>query len=236
MLGWRGRFGYVSPSTIQLPWELQDMLPEGVGVVATVLSVRVHTEEAFQRALEGTPDAIQVVVGEGAQAVVLGGVPVAVRQGYRGEQAAHRAWSEQAGVPVISGIAAAVEGLRRLGARRLVVATAYLDEINHGIARYLAEADLEPVAVGGLQVRSPAEASRVQPAAYYHLARRLLSAHPQVEAIFLGSRGNVQEMVLRLEQDTGLPVLTGTQAGLWWALRQLGVAERPRGGGRLLSA
>ncbi len=29
MLGWRGRFGFVSPSTIRLPWELQDMLPEG---------------------------------------------------------------------------------------------------------------------------------------------------------------------------------------------------------------
>jgi maleate isomerase len=236
MLGWRGRIGYVSPSTIQLPWELQDMLPDGVGVVATVLSVRVHTEEAFRRALEGVEEAVRIVAGEGAQAVMLGGVPVAVRQGYHGEQESLRGLRERTGVPVISGVAAAVEGLRHLGARRPVVATAYLDEINQGIMRYLAEADLEPAGIAGLQVRSPAEASRVQPWQYYRLARDLLAAHPDADSLFLGSRGNIQDIVLRLERDSGLPVLTGTQAGLWWALRQIGVRAPLHGQGRLFEA
>src|SRR5579884_2184100 len=150
MLGWRGYFGYVSPSTIQLPAELQDMLPDGVGVIAANLGVRAHQGAEFARAQQGIQNALELVVGEGAQAVVLAGVPLAVRQGYAGEQEANRGWSKQVGVPVTSGMAASVDGLRHLGARRPVVGTAYLDEINQQIAAYLAEAGLPPVGVQGL--------------------------------------------------------------------------------------
>ncbi len=124
MFGWRGCWAWVSPSTIQLPWELQSLLPDGVGVVATNLSVRAHSAAEFDRAQQGIEAAIEVCVGEGAQAVVLAGVPFAVRQGWTAEQAAHRAWSERWRVPVTSGSAAAVMGLQALGCRRPVLATA----------------------------------------------------------------------------------------------------------------
>jgi len=234
MFGWRGCYGWVSPSTIQLPWELQAMLPEGVGVVATNLNVRAHEAAEFERAQQGIAVAIEVVVGEGARAVVLAGVPLAVRQGYRREQEAHRTWSERAGVPVTSGSAAAVLGLEALGARRPVVVTAYLEEFNRLIAAYLEEAGLAVAAVGGLSVRSPAEASQTEPGAYYGLVRELLRAHPHADSVFLGTRGNVMEVVLQLEDDFGLPVVHSPQAGLWWALRHLRIAPSP-GWGRLLS-
>ena len=235
MLGWRGYFGYISPSTIQLPTELQDMLPDGVSVIAANLGVRAHQGAEFDRAREGIQSALELVAGEGAQAVVLAGVPLAVRQGYRGEQEANRAWSEQIGVPVTSGMAAAVEGLRQLGARRPVVGTAYLEAINHLIAEYLAEAGLAPAGTQGLSVRSPAEAGRVAPTAYYRLARDLLDAHPDADSIFFGTRSNLQAVTIDLERDLGLPVIHGTQASVWWALRQLRVTPRPDCG-RLLAS
>ena len=234
MLGWRGYFGYISPSTIQLPHELQDMLPDGIGVIAANLGVRAHQGAEFDRAREGTRSALELVVGEGAQAVVLSGVPVAVRQGYANEQAANAAWTTQMGVPVTSGMAAAVAGLQHLGARRPVVLTAYLEEFNRLIAQYLADAGLAPAAVEGFSVRSPAEAGRIAPTAYYQRARDLLAAHADADAVILGTRSNMQPVTLALEADLGLPVVHGTQAGLWWALRHLHVAARPHSG-RLLA-
>src|SRR5581483_4331667 len=212
MLGWRGYFGYVSPSTIQFPSELQEMLPDGVSVIAANLGVRAHQGAEFERAQEGIRNALELVVGEGAQAVVLAGVPIAVRQGYAGEQAANRAWSETIGVPVTSGLAAEVDGLRDRGARRPVVGTAYLDESNQQIAAYLAEAGLAPVGVRGLSVRNPAEAGRLAPTAFYRLARDLMDAHPDADAIFLGTRSNLQTVTIELERDLGAPVIHGTQA------------------------
>jgi maleate isomerase len=234
MFGWRGCYGWVSPSTIQLPWELEAMLPEGVGVVATNLNVRTHEAAEFERAQQGIEAAIDVVVGEGAQAVVLAGVPLAVRQGYRREQEAHAASATRAGVPVTSGSAAAVMGLQALGARRPVIVTAYLEEFNRLIVGYLEDAGLAVAGVAGLSVRSPAEASQVEPSAYYRLAKELLLEHPEADSVFLGTRGNVMSVVLQLEEDFGLPVVHSPQAGLWWALRHLRIAPRP-GWGRLLS-
>ena len=235
MAGWRGRFGYVSPSTIELPWELEGLLPEGVGVIAASLGVRAHQAAEFERALAAVEAAVALVVGEGAHAVVLAGTPLAVRQGYHGEREANRRLSERAGVPVTSAMAAAVDGLRHLDARRPVVATAYLPEFNEQIARYLAEAELPVVGMTGLSVRSPAEAARVEMTTYYRLARELVEAHPEADAVLLGTRGNVQDVARTIEEDLGLPVLHSTGAGLWWALRRLRVAPRP-GGGRLLAS
>jgi len=102
-------------------------------VIATSLGVRAHQDADFERAQEGIEAALQVLVGEGAQAVYQSGVPLAVRLGLRGEQEAHRAWAERAGVPATSGMAAMVAGLAHLGVRRPVVATAYVDSINRQI-------------------------------------------------------------------------------------------------------
>jgi maleate cis-trans isomerase len=236
MLGWRGYFGYVSPSTIQFPNELQDMLPNGVSVIGANLGVRAHQGAEFERAQQGIQNALELVVGEGAQAVILAGVPIAVRQGYAGEQEANRAWSEKVGVPVTSGMAASVDGLRHLGARRPVVGTAYLDEINQQITAYLGEAGLAPVGVQGLRGRNPAAAGRIAPTAFYRLARDLVDAHPDADSVFLGTRSNLQAVTIELEHDLGVPVIHGTQAALWWALRQLRVTARPNSGRLLASA
>lgn len=233
--GWRGYFAYISPSTVQLPSDLQDLVPEGVGIICANLGVRAHQAAEFERAREGIEAALELVVGEGARAVVLGGVPVAVRPGYAREQEANRAWSARFGVPVTSAVAACVEGLRHLGARRPVLVTAYLDEINALIERYFADAGLAPAGVRGLSVRSPAEAGRVPPTRYYELAREAIDAHPAADAIFLGTRTSTQAVTLALEADLGLPVVHGTQAAVWWALRQLRVAAPPSRG-RLLAS
>jgi maleate cis-trans isomerase len=233
MIGWRGRIGFISPSTVQLPWELTAMLPEGVGVIATVLSVRSYQDAEFERALQGVEPAIDVVVGEGAQAVYVAGVPLAVRQGYRKEQEAHRVWTERKGIPVTSSLGAVVAGLERLGARRPVVVTAYPPELNDAVARYLVEAGLEPLLVKGLSLRSPAEASRVEATTYYQLARELVARHADADAVLLLARTDLQQVALLLEQDLGLPAVHQTQAALWWALERLRVSDR-RNGGRLL--
>lgn len=235
MFGWRGKFGYVSPSTIQLPWELSHLLPDGVGVIATNLGVRAHQGAEFDRAQATTEAAIETVCGEGAQAVVLAGVPVAVRQGYGNEQARLGALSERFGVPIASGMATAVAAMQHLGVRRPAVVTAYLDEWNRMIVDYLAEAGLEATGVAGLSVKSPAEAARTEPQDYYRLARQVLAEQPTADAVFIGARGAVLQVAVQMEDDFGVPVVHGTQSGAWWALRQLGV--RPESGhGRLLDA
>ena len=230
----RGAWAWISPSTVQLPWELPPMLPEGVGIVCTALNVRAHQASEFDRAQQGIEGAIETVVTEGARAVVLAGVPFAARLGYAGDTALHQQWSERFGVPVISSTAAAVEALRALGCQRPVLATAYLPALNDQIVAYLAEAGITVAGAHGLAVRSPAEAAAVSDSAYYGLARDLVAAHPAADAILFGTRGNILREVLHLEADLGLPALHSPWVGLWWALGHLRVAPRS-GCGRIVA-
>ena len=62
-----------------------------------------------------------------------------------------------------------------------------------------------------------------------------MRAAPDAEGILI-SCGNLRtfEVIEPLETDTGLPVITSNQAGLWQALRLVGVKDRLLGLGRLL--
>jgi arylmalonate decarboxylase len=231
--GPRGIVGYVSPSTIQLPLEMQDLLPDGIGIVASVLDVRAHTDEQFRAAREKLEGVAQALVGEGAQAIQVDGVPVAVWDGYEAEREMWRAMQAKLGVPINSGVGAAVEGFRHLGVKRLAVATAYLPLINDRLAAYLQQGGFEVLAIEGLAVHSPAEAARLEPSAYAVLARKLAAAQPKTEGVFLGGRGNLLATAVTLERELDRPVLTARQAGAWWLLRTLGL---PSGAGRLLAS
>jgi maleate cis-trans isomerase len=136
------------------------------------------------------------------------------------------------GVPINSGVGAAVEGFHHLGAKRLAVATAYLPLINDRLAAYFRQAGFEVLAIEGLAVRSPAEAARLEPSAYARLARGLVASQLQADGIFLGGRGNLLATAVELERELDRPVLTARQAGAWWLLRTL---RLPSGGGRLLA-
>jgi maleate cis-trans isomerase len=231
--GPRAIVGYVSPSTIQLPLELQELLPADVQIVASVLDVRAHTDEQFRAARQKLEGVVVALAGEGAQAIEVDGVPVAVWDGWQAERDMWRDMQAKVGVPLNSGVGAAVEGFQHLGVKRLVVATAYLPAINDRLAAYFQQAGLQVLAIEGLAVHSPAEAARLDAFAYAALARRLVADHEGADGVFLGGRGNLLPIAVELERQLGRLVLTARQGGAWWLLRTLGI---PAGAGRLLAS
>jgi maleate cis-trans isomerase len=226
--------GYVSPSSIRLPWALMDMLPDGVRVVATTLRVRGYTDAQFAQAQAGVAEAVEVLAAEGANAIVQAGVPVAVRGGYAQEHRRLAELRQRHGIPVMSGVRACVEGFLDLGVRRPLVATAYLDEMNDQLVSYFREAGLAPAGVRGVGSHSPVESGRLGPEVFAQLTRELLAESPQADGVFLGARIELHALGLALEAELGVPVLHGTQAGVWWACRELNLSG-VRGGGRLFA-
>jgi maleate isomerase len=76
---------------------------------------------------------------------------------------------------------------------------------------------------------------KVKPEETYRLAKDVARSAPGADGIFV-SCGNLRsfEAIEPLETDTGLPVVTSNQAGLWQALRLVGVNEHLPNLGRLL--
>jgi maleate isomerase len=132
---------------------------------------------------------------------------------------------------IITGV---MRALRILGARRVAVATPYLDEINAREARYLERSGFEVVRIEGLELERDSDMVRVAPEYIAEFAAGV--DHPRADALFVSCGAlRTLEVVQALEQRVGKPVVASNQAMIWDCLRLAGVDDRIAGHGALLS-
>ena len=231
---WKARLGYLSPSVFEFPSDWSLILPPGVSLVATGLNVQSHTAEEFDRAIGTLESALSVFFAEEVDALLLGGITIATRRGYKEEKEIVSALTQRLGIPTNSALGANADALKHLGAHRIVVATAYREEINQKLERYLGEAGFEVSGISGLNVARPVDQVKLPEDASYKSASGIFRRHPDADAILIHGRWRSVAHVDRLERETGRPVVASTAASLWWALKTLELKIPIQGYGQLL--
>jgi maleate cis-trans isomerase len=218
------KFGCVSPSVVQLPWDLPTLLPKDVQALTVTLNVRNGLPGEHERALDNMHRATDVLIDEGAKAIVVLGVPVAARRGFAADSAALKALTADRGaVPIVSSLAASVLALQHVGAKRPLVVTQYNDEVNAAIAAYCRDAGLAVAGIAGLGASNAAMVNALSVSDYASLTKRALDQNPQVDGLFLSARGSLLSLTQTLETTLGLPAIEQAQATVWWSLSRLGV-------------
>ena len=124
------------------------------------------------------------------------------------------------------------EALRRVAARRLVVGTPYVDELNTNVARALIGSGFEIADFQGLGLNFDREMIRVSPDYLIEFAQAI--DRPDADALLL-SCGALRslDVVDEIERRLGKPVVGSNQAMIWHCLRLAGVEDRIEGYGRL---
>lgn len=132
---------------------------------------------------------------------------------------------------LISGV---IRGLRALGARRIVVGTPYLDEINAAERDYMLERGFDILNIQGLNLERDSDMVRVSPSFIRDFAISL--DQDDADAIFI-SCGALRslDVVGEIEKTIGKPVICSNQAMIWDTLRLAGIPDQFDGYGRLLS-
>jgi maleate cis-trans isomerase len=218
----RGKIGCISPSVVNLPWDVEALVPADVAAIVTTLNVRNGRPGEFERAVATMGASVDVLIDEGAGAVVVFGVPISARRGFAAERAELEALTSARGdVPIRSALAAVCATLAADGVRRPLLVTQYASEVNDQIVTFFRAAGLDPVAATGLGARNAAEVNRTAPADYAALARRALAEHPGADGMFLSARGNVLEVTRDLQREAGIPVIEQVAGGVRWALANL---------------
>jgi len=229
------KFGCVSPSVVQLPWDLPALLPATVRAIVVTLNVRNGRPGEHERALGNMRGATDVLIDEGAEAIVVQGVPVAARRGFAEDQAALDALTADRGAaPIVSSLAASALALGRVGVKRPLLITQYNAEVNAQIVGFCRDAGLDPAGAVGLGATNADEVNALAAEDYARLAARALESHGHADGVFLSARGNLLEVALALEASSSLPVIEQVQATVWWSLSRLGV-KHPSPKGRLLA-
>lgn len=130
---------------------------------------------------------------------------------------------------LVSGVFAALEALK---AKRVVVATPYLDEVNAIEADYMIDLGYDVLDIVGLNITDDADMVRVTPDYIRDFA--ISVDRPDAEAIFV-SCGALRtiDVIDEIEAATGKPVVASNQAMMWHCLRLAGVDDHLDGYGRL---
>ncbi|MBI4505174.1 MAG: aspartate/glutamate racemase family protein [Chloroflexi bacterium] len=236
MYGWRGKIGLLVPSTnTVMEGDFHRLAPEGLSV---------HTGRVRLADPNVSPESLAEMatwIDAAAHDVATCGVEVIVYGCTSGSFFRGVAWDEevstrvrrQTGRPFVTTSSAMGEALRRLKIRRVAVATPYPDEINRRLERYLVEADFEVTGLRTLGDPNTLRRPSLPPFVFYQLAREV--GRGDCDGVFI-SCTNVRaiDIIERLEQDLGKPVVTANQASFWAALRRLGLPDAIAGFGALL--
>ena len=117
------------------------------------------------------------------------------------------------------------KALNVIGAKRIAVGTPYADELNTNVAGYLSNAGFEIAAFQGMNLNFDREMIRVAPDFLIEFARAIDCERADAVLVSCGALRTI-DVVDRIEQLVGKPVICSNQAMLWDCLRLAGISDR----------
>jgi arylmalonate decarboxylase len=198
------------------------MYPE-VRYLARGVGVRALTEEGYDAAWDGILPAAVELEMQGVDAIMVIGTSLTFYRGHAAHQELLKSLRAVTGLPVSTMSEAVVEGLRSVGAARIAVATAYADDVNDRLAKFLRAEGFEVLALEGFGLTGFGEPGKKSEKDIIELASRSITHAKTADAVLISCGGlltlNVAEPI---EQRFAVPVVTSTQAAFWRAMRLAG--------------
>jgi maleate isomerase len=236
MYGWRAKIGRISPSPETVGCEeWRRTMPEGVCLVETRTLLHDVTVEGLAETVKQVERAALELASAEVNVILQAGTAIAFFRGFGHDQELARRITDATGITATTSLTAVVQALRTLGIKRPAIATSYLADIDARLVDVLRQSGFEVAGIRGMGLKRSIDMGKVMPDETYRFTREVASAARAADGIFI-SCGNLRtfEAIEQLETDTGLPVVTSNQAGLWQALRMAGIEDKLPNLGRLL--
>jgi maleate cis-trans isomerase len=237
MFGWRKRIGYIGPTVMEVvPYEFYRFAPDGVGLVGVTCNIDDWSQEFFDKALAQVTTAAAYLGSRGVDFILHGGGPLVVARGKGYEEIIVKDIEAVAKVPASTGVRAAMEALRHVGARRVAIASPYPERHNVALSAYLTAQGFEIARAEGADVPFK-ELQNVKPADIRTFASEVLARAGKCDALYLPCpQWQAAQTVDALERDSGIPVVAYSHASFFVAFKALGIKDQISGHGRLLAS
>ncbi len=237
MRGWRGRIGMVIPGDFVYGTEFPPILPEGVILDVHSLGIEKlipgEMEETFNRNLA----ACKHLATQECDVIVFGGTPIMTYMGWDRALELKRKIAEATGTPVVLSLEAAIDALKALSAKKIVIATPYVEARNRERKALAESLGFKVLNIKGMGLEKRVDISKQPPYASYRLAKQAFFEAPEeADAIWISCpEWFVVPNIQKLEDDTGKPVVTAPTATTWAALRIMHIKEPIKGCGKLMT-
>ncbi len=230
--GTRARLGMILPSVNQAAEpQISAMMPDGVSLHTTRMRLQPDLEETVKEAERGA----ELLADARVDLVVFHCTAASMSAPGFDDDVIERL-QKASGLPATSTSKACLEAFETVGAKRITLTTPYIQAVNDREVAFLKSHGIDVLSETGAGISGDGGAMlAIEPEEW----RRRVNAQDEdaSEAAFLSCTAvRAVEAIEPIEADIGKPVVTSNQAMLWHALRKLGIADRPKGFGRLMAA
>jgi len=236
--GWRKRIGLLSPTVIETAaYDFFRLAPDGVSMCATTSNIEHWNKDNFQaHVIDPLVTAVKYLASRHVDYIIHTGMPVVTTRGKGFEEEVVKLITDTTGLPATTSIRSAIRALAHLGVRNVVVVTPYPQELHQSALTFLKASGFtiagdhtEDVVFKKLQDVTPAHIAAV--------AKRALNAAPAADGVYIPcNQWSGADAAPLIEQECGVPVVTGAHADYWEAFRSLGINDRIAGHGRLMAS
>jgi arylmalonate decarboxylase len=228
--------GLIFPVTRPVPPEGLAMYPTGIKFITLGLGLKTMTPEGYDAVIDRIGPAAEQLAKQGANAVVLMGTSLSFYKGAAFNEQLMATLKKATGLPATTMSTGVVEGLKTVGAKRVVAATAYDDEVNRRLHAFLKESGFEVLGVKGLGIEKVEDVDHVTQDGLLKFCAGVRETQPNANAMLVSCGGlRTLELLGPLEQRGHVPVISSTPHALWAGARLLGLSGRAPGFGTLLS-
>jgi arylmalonate decarboxylase len=192
--------------------------------------------------LEGYDEAIPRVLPEaarlakqGAKVISVFGSSLTFYKGAKFNQEIVDKVSKHTGLPATTQSNGLIDGLKVANAKRVAVATAYTDIVTGRLKVFLEEHGFEVTSAKGLGYERIPEGAATE-AILFKLGVEAYANSKKADALVMSCGAlKTLDLIVPLENDLKVPVVSSTPHGLMNAVRLLGVSPRSKGFGMVLA-
>lgn len=227
-----------------IPPDNDDIPPECATLYGDAVEFSARGASLKSLDIEGYTDAetrIAGLAGElrdwGARAIVLMGTSMTFYRGRAHTSEMESMASAASGLPVTSLSASVITALQSIGAKRVVLGTAYVDEVNQALISFLSEYGIASTGLSAMNIRDVRKVHDVTTDDVLETGLKAFRQDPDADAIFISCGAlHTLEITGPLERETGKTVISSAVAGAWGAAHIAGVDPRRAGYGRWLES
>ena len=224
------------PLNYPIPPDAKRLYPSGVRFLGNGVGLPGGmTLESYEEAIPRAVPAAEALAKQGAKAISVFGSSLTFYKGAKFNEELTKQVTKATGVPATTQSNGLVDGLKVANARRVAVGTAYTDTVTERLKVFLEEHGFQVTFAKGLGYeRIPEGAATDQ--ILFKLGTETYSNSKNADALVISCGAlRTLDVIVPLEKEIKVPVVSSTPHGLMNGVRLLGVSPRAQGFGMVLS-
>src|SRR4051812_32994986 len=225
------------PLNYPIPPDAKRLYPKGVEFLSGGVGLPGGmTLEGYDEAVPRILPEAQRLAKDGARVVSVFGSSLTFYKGAKWHQALIDKVSKATGLPATTQSAGLLDGLKVVNAKRVALATAYTDVVTARLKIFLEEYGFEVTSARGLGFERIPEGAATGPI-LFKLGAEAYASSKKADAVVMSCGAlRTLDVIMPLENEVKVPVVSSTPHGLMNAVRLLGaVSPRAQGFGMVLA-